>query len=128
VLVIGTGSGYQAAVLAQLTSKVYSVELVPELAAAARDRLRKLGYSNVTVRQGDGYQGWKEEAPFDRILLTAAPEEVPEALIEQLADRGRLVAPVGSVWSQEVVVIEKSNGSIRRWSAGGVQFIPMKRE
>jgi protein-L-isoaspartate(D-aspartate) O-methyltransferase len=128
VLEIGTGSGYQAAVLAQLTSKVYSVELVPELAAAARDRLRKLGYSNVTVRQGDGYQGWREEAPFDRILLTAAPEEVPEALIEQLADRGRLVAPVGSVWSQELVVIEKSNGSIRRWSAGGVQFIPMKRE
>lgn len=127
VLEIGTGSGYQAAVLAQLTSKVYSVELVPELAAAARDRLRKLGYSNVTVRQGDGYQGWREEAPFDRILLTAAPEEVPEALIEQLADRGRLVAPVGSVWSQELVVIEKSNGNIRRWSAGGVQFIPMKR-
>ncbi|SRR6266545_1985793 len=126
VLEVGTGSGYQAAVLARLVGHVYSVELVPDLARSARQRLAGLGVGNVTVRTGDGYTGWPEEAPFDGIILTAAPPEVPRALIDQLAARGRLVAPVGGSWNQELVVIEKRrDGSLRRWSEGGVRFVPM---
>ena len=126
VLEIGTGSGYQAAVLAQVVRLVYSIELVPELARAAGDRLRELGYRNVIVRQGDGYRGWPEEAPFDGILLTAAPPELPAALLRQLASGGRLVAPVGAL-DQELVVVEKlRDGSLRRWTAGAVRFVPMR--
>jgi len=126
VLEIGTGSGYQAAVLAQLAKSVHSIEIVPELAAAARERLRRLGYPNVTVLAGDGYKGWPEEAPFDRIILTAAPPQVPQALLTQLSNGGRLVAPVGSSLDQELIVIEKgTDGKIRRRSAGGVIFVPM---
>jgi protein-L-isoaspartate(D-aspartate) O-methyltransferase len=126
VLEIGTGSGYQAAVLAQLSGQVYSLEIVPELAQSAAKTLRDLGYLNVTVRQADGYQGWPEQAPFDRILLTAAPPEIPAALIGQLAKGGRLVAPVGGASNQELIVIEKTaTGTIRRKSAGPVTFVPM---
>jgi protein-L-isoaspartate(D-aspartate) O-methyltransferase len=127
VLEVGTGSGYQAAVLAQLTGHVYTIEIVPELADSARETLRRLGYGNVTVRQGDGYLGWPEQAPFDRIILTAAPPEVPEALIAQLAKGGRMVAPVGGWLTQNLVLIEKRlDGSIRRWTEGGVSFVPMR--
>ncbi|HWQ55210.1 MAG TPA: protein-L-isoaspartate(D-aspartate) O-methyltransferase [Bryobacteraceae bacterium] len=127
VLEIGTGSGYQAAVLSGLVNHVYTIEIVPELAASARQTLQKLGYGNVTVREGDGYKGWPEEAPFDRIILTAAPREVPKALVEQLAKGGRLVAPVGSgPWGQELTVMHKQpDGSIRQRSMGGVAFVPM---
>jgi protein-L-isoaspartate(D-aspartate) O-methyltransferase len=129
VLEIGTGSGYQAAVLAQLAGQVYSIEIVPELARSAAERLKNLGYQNVTVRQGDGYRGWPEKAPFDRILLTAAPPEVPQALLDQLARPGKLVAPVGSGWNQDLVVIDKSaTGEIRRRTADSVVFVPMIRE
>ena len=128
VLEIGTGSGYQAAVLAQLADRVYTVEIVPELADSARKTLRSLGYSNVFVRQGDGYEGWPEQAPFDRIIVTAAPPEVPEALIRQLAAGGRLVAPVGSGWLQQLVVIDrKPDGTLHRSVGPPVLFLPMKR-
>ena len=127
VLEIGTGSGYQAAVLAQLASKVYTIELVPELAQSATVTLMALGYTNVQVRHGDGYQGWPEEAPFDRIILTAAPPDVPQVLIAQLAKGGRLVAPVGALQDQDLIVIEKTpDGKIHRRSLGGVRFVPMR--
>jgi protein-L-isoaspartate(D-aspartate) O-methyltransferase len=127
VLEIGTGSGYQAAILGQLAAKVYTVEIVPELARSAAQTLRDLGYTNITVRQGDGYEGWPEEAPFDGIIVTAAPPELPQALIAQLARGGRLVAPVGPMWEQELIVIEKkADGTIKRRQAGAVSFVPMK--
>jgi protein-L-isoaspartate(D-aspartate) O-methyltransferase len=127
VLEIGTGSGYQAAVLAQLVGHVYTIEIVPALAQSARQTLRRLGYSNVTVRQGDGYRGWPEEAPFDRVILTASPPEIPQTLIDQLARGGRLVAPVGQFGGQELVLIEKKvDGTLRRRSVGPVAFVPMK--
>ena len=127
VLEIGTGSGYQAAVLAQLVDHVYTIEIVPALAQSAQRTLRRMGYSNVTVRQGDGYRGWPEEAPFPRIVLTASPPEIPQTLIDQLARGGRLVAPVGRMGSQELVLIEKkADGSLRRRSVGPVAFVPMK--
>ena len=108
VFEIGTGSGYQAAILSQLAARVYSVEIVPELARSAAKTLRELGYDNVLVRQGDGFKGWPEEAPFDRIILTAAPLDVPKELIAQLTKGGRLVAPVGSLWNQDLVLIERT--------------------
>ncbi|HEX2727312.1 MAG TPA: protein-L-isoaspartate(D-aspartate) O-methyltransferase [Beijerinckiaceae bacterium] len=125
VLEIGTGSGYQAAVLSHLAREVYSVEIVPELAASAGQTLERLGHRNVTVRQGDGYRGWPEQAPFDRIILTAAPPEIPQLLIDQLKPGGRLVAPVGR-YAQELVVIEKNaDGRVRRRSVFPVMFVPM---
>lgn len=129
-LEIGTGSGYQAAVLARLARHVYTIEIVPELAKSAADRLASMGYRNITVRQGDGYLGWPDEAPFERILVTAAPPEIPQALLDQLSAGGRLVAPVGaSPWTQELVVIEKTTGGeIRRRSVAAVMFVPMVRE
>jgi len=129
VLEIGTGSGYQAAVLSPLVKHVYTVEIVPELARDSSELLKKLGYRNVTVRQGDGYLGWPEEAPFDRILLTAAPPEVPRTLLNQLKPGGKLVAPVGSaLLGQDLVVIDKSvKGELRRRSVIPVRFVPMVR-
>jgi protein-L-isoaspartate(D-aspartate) O-methyltransferase len=127
VLEIGTGSGYQAAVLAQLAGQVYTIEIVPELAQSARQRLASLGYSNVTVRHGDGFQGWAERAPFDRIILTAAPGAVPRALLDQLAAPGRLIAPVGFGREQELILIEKRpDGTLRRSSVAPVLFVPMR--
>jgi protein-L-isoaspartate(D-aspartate) O-methyltransferase len=125
VLEIGTGSGYQAAVLSRLCKMLYSIEIVPSLAVRAKETLARLGYENVHVREGDGYLGWPGEAPFDRILLTAAPAEVPPALIEQLAKGGRLVAPVG-VGDQELIVIDKdAAGKVRYRRGFGVRFVPM---
>lgn len=125
VLEIGTGSGYQAAILAQLTAEVYSIEIVPELAQSAAQRLR--GHANVTVRHGNGYLGWPEKAPFDRIILTAAPPEIPEALLAQLARGGRLIAPVGKAPAQDLVVIDKDrDGTVHRRSVEKVLFVPMK--
>ena len=127
VLEIGTGSGYQAAVLSEVAGRVYSIEIVPELAQRARATLAKLGYKNVTVRLGDGYQGWPEEAPFDRIVLTAAPPEVPRALVDQLARGGRLVAPEGRpVFDQQLVVVEKgADGRLTKRRVLAVAFVPM---
>ena len=124
VLEIGTGSGYQAAVLAEMTDSVYSIEILPELAEQARRRLPKLGYETVTVRTGNGYLGWPEEAPFDAIIVTAAPDEVPQALVDQLAVRGRMVIPVGTHY-QEMVVITRTPEGIVRKSTLSVRFVPM---
>jgi protein-L-isoaspartate(D-aspartate) O-methyltransferase len=127
VLEIGTGSGYQAAVLSLLVRHVYTIEIVPELARSAAATLDRLGYANVTVRTGDGYRGWPEEAPFDRIILTAAPREIPRALLEQLRPGGKLVAPEGSLASgQELVVVEKAaDGKLSKRSVIPVMFVPM---
>ena len=129
VLEIGTGSGYQAAVLAALVGHLFTIEIVPELAQSAAAVLKSLGVRNVTVRCGDGYQGWTEEAPFDRIILTAAAPEIPQALVNQLRPGGRMVAPVGgSTFSQSLVVVNKlADGSIRKRSVIPVSFVPMVR-
>ncbi len=124
VLEIGTGSGYQAAVLSLLAKNVYSIEIVPELAIGARERLHSLGY-DVHQRIGDGYRGWPAEAPFDRILLTAAPREVPAALFAELADGGVLVAPVGDAGAQELYRFTKREGTLTRESLGPIRFVPM---
>lgn len=130
VLEIGTGSGYQAAVLSGLVRHVYTIEIVPELARNGTALLARLGYRNVTVRQGDGYAGWPSEAPFDRIILTAAPPELPEALTEQLKPGGLLVAPVGaSVFGQRLVVVEKTkDGQLKQRQVAPVMFVPMVRK
>lgn len=129
VLEVGTGSGYQAAVLAELTEHVYTIELEPELARTATARLEHLGYDNVTVRSGDGYAGWSEHAPFDIIVVTAAPEAVPQALLDQLAPGGRMVIPVGPVHSaQQLRLIERdSDGQIQTRNITPVRFVPMRR-
>jgi protein-L-isoaspartate(D-aspartate) O-methyltransferase len=124
VLEIGTGSGYQAAVLAGLAKDVFSIEIVEPLGIDARDRLARLGYDNVHVRIGDGYRGWPEEAPFDRIVLTASPPEMPRALVDQLAEGGIIVGPVGDD-RQELVRWSKRGGRLEKEILGGVRFVPM---
>jgi protein-L-isoaspartate(D-aspartate) O-methyltransferase len=128
VLEIGTGSGYQAAVLAELCKEVYSIEIVKPLAEDARERLAALGYKNVTVRHGDGYQGWRERAPFDVILATAAPDHVPPALVEQLAVGGRMVIPVGRGFQELLLLERQKDGKIRREAIAPVLFVPMTGE
>jgi len=126
VLEIGTGCGYQTAVLAELAAEVYSIERIAVLAERARRTLDGLGYANVHVRAGDGHAGWPDEAPFDRILAAAAPPSVPPALIEQLADGGILVIPVG-VDDQELRVLQKQGGRVELLSTLPVRFVPMIR-
>ena len=124
VLEIGTGSGYQAAVLAQLASEVYSVEIVEALATSATERLLALGYENVHVLAGDGWQGWQEHAPYDSVIVTAVGERIPPALIEQLAENGRLVMPLGPHDGfQELVLYTKADGRVRRLLP--VRFVPL---
>jgi len=126
ILEIGTGSGYQAAVLADLGCKVYSMELVEELIAEAKKTLAALKYDNVTVRNQDGYSGWPEEAPFDAIIVTAAPEYVPETLAAQLKDGGKMILPVGGVYSeQSLKLIEKKDGRLIENDLLPVRFVPM---
>lgn len=124
VLEIGTGSGYQAAILAELAREVYTIEIIPELAARARATLEALGYRNVHVRHGNGYLGWPEAAPFDKIIVTAAPDEVPPALVDQLAVGGILVAPVGVV-DQIMTIVRKTPGGLVRRETIPVLFVPM---
>jgi protein-L-isoaspartate(D-aspartate) O-methyltransferase len=128
VLEIGTGSGYQAAVLATLVKEVYSIEIVRELATRAEADLKRLGYTNVHVRAGDGYKGWPEAAPFDAIIVTCAPEKVPPTLVDQLKDNGRLIIPVGQSWSQELVLMRKTAGKLATNSVLPVRFVPMTGE
>jgi len=127
VLEIGTGSGYQAAILAEIVSKVYSIELVPSLGKEAAERLRTLGYANVEVRIGDGYAGWPEQAPFDGIVVTAAAPRVPQALVDQLKPGGRMVIPVGA--SHEVqellLLVKRADGSVEKRSVLPVRFVPL---
>ncbi|KAB2642284.1 MAG: protein-L-isoaspartate(D-aspartate) O-methyltransferase [Verrucomicrobia bacterium] len=125
VLEIGTGSGYQAAVLAQLVKHVYTIEIVAALAARAARDLRRLGYSNVSVRAGDGYKGWPEQPPFDAIIVTCAPEHIPQPLVEQLKEGGRMVIPVGRPMHQELYVLEKCDGEIHQRELLAVRFVPM---
>jgi protein-L-isoaspartate(D-aspartate) O-methyltransferase len=125
VLEIGTGSGYQAAVLCRLGAKVYSIEIVEPLAAAAAARLQSIGCGNVKVRAGDGYLGWPEEAPFDRIILTAAPPEMPQTLVRQLKNGGRLIAPVGREWQELVIIDKDAQGNVKERAEYPVVFVPM---
>jgi protein-L-isoaspartate(D-aspartate) O-methyltransferase len=126
VLEVGTGSGYQAAILAELTDEVYSIEIIPELAASARQRLDRLGYTSVQTAVRDGYYGWPEHATYDAIIVTAAPDHVPQSLVEQLADGGRLVIPVGAPGLyQDLWLIEKKGGELTRRSIAPVVFVPL---
>ncbi len=129
VLEIGTGSGYQAAILAELGVEVYSIEIIPELGREARQTLEQLGYEDLHLRIGDGYQGWPEAAPFDAILVTAAPPEIPQALIDQLATNGRMVIPVGPVSGEQTlkVIGKQADGSTRSREIVPVGFVPMTR-
>ena len=127
-LEIGTGSGYQAAVLAEVVGKVYSIEIIPELAKESAGLLKKLGYKNITVKYGDGYKGWKEYSPFDIVIVTAAAEQIPEPLVDQLADNGRLVIPIGAPAEiQELILLEKKKGKIEKSRLTFVRFVPFKR-
>jgi protein-L-isoaspartate(D-aspartate) O-methyltransferase len=128
VLEIGTGSGYQAAILAELVSGIYSVEIVEPLARAAEATLQRLGYKNVHVKIGDGYKGWPEAAPFDAIIVTCAPDKVPHPLTDQLKDGGRMVIPVGGRFAQELYLLEKKNGQLKESVTLPVRFVPMLRE
>ena len=126
---VGTGSGYQAAVLAELVQDVYSIEIIEPLADEAQGRLKSLKYNNVEVRHGDGYQGWKEHAPFDLIIAAAAPDHVPQPLVEQLARGGKLVIPVGRRFVQDLLVIKKrADGFVQRRKITPVAFVPMTGE
>jgi protein-L-isoaspartate(D-aspartate) O-methyltransferase len=128
VLEIGTGSGYQAAILGELAREVYSIEIVPELAKSASATLAGLGYKNVHVRDGDGYAGWPEVAPFDRIMLTAAPDQIPQPLLDQLAPGGRLVAPVGAQSeTQWITVVDRTEQGLTEKRTIPVQFVPFTR-
>jgi protein-L-isoaspartate(D-aspartate) O-methyltransferase len=125
VLEIGCGSGYQAAILSPLVKHVYTMEIVEPLARQSEQLLRQLGYKNITVRLGDGYEGWPEEAPFDKIIITAAPPEMPEALIRQLKNGGRLVAPIGREWQELVVLDKDERGRVTQRREYPVMFVPM---
>jgi len=127
VLEIGTGSGYQAAVLASLVKKVYSLEIIEALADQARSRLRELGYKNIEIRSGDGYHGWAEHAPFDAIIVTAASEQIPPPLVEQLKPGGKLIIPVGQQYqTQHLVLVEKDlNGTTNTRQILPVSFVPL---
>jgi protein-L-isoaspartate(D-aspartate) O-methyltransferase len=127
VLEIGTGSGYQTAILSLLASKVFSIEALAPLEESAADRLSRLGYGNVSVRLGDGFAGWPEEAPFDRVIVTAAPPELPHSLVRQLAEGGILVSPVGpSDGPQALVRARKSGRDLETRDLGAVRFVPME--
>ena len=125
---VGTGSGYQAAVLAELCREVYSIEIVDDLAKQATQRLKEMGYRNVHVKSGDGYRGWPEHAPFDLIIVAAAPDHVPPVLVEQLAPGGRLIIPVGKFYQDLIVVEKQPDGQTRDWTVAPVSFVPMTGE
>jgi protein-L-isoaspartate(D-aspartate) O-methyltransferase len=126
VLEIGTGSGYQAAVLAELVAQVYTIEIVKPLGERAREDLARLGYANVHVRVGDGYEGWPENAPFDAIIVTCSPEQVPQPLVDQLREGGRMVIPVGTqAGGQDLYLLEKRGGKVVKQAILPVRFVPM---
>jgi protein-L-isoaspartate(D-aspartate) O-methyltransferase len=128
VLEIGTGSGYQAAILAELVKEVYSIEIVEPLARTGEATLARLGYKNVHVKAGDGYKGWPEHAPFDAVIVTCAPDHVPQPLVDQLKEGGRMMIPVGPQGMQELYLLEKTAGKMERKSVTPVRFVPMTGE
>jgi protein-L-isoaspartate(D-aspartate) O-methyltransferase len=125
VLEIGTGSGYQAAILAEICDSVFTIEIFESLGKSAQKTLINLGYDNVFVRIGDGYQGWPDHAPYDGIIVTCAPEKIPEMLQTQLAEGGRMIIPVGGTYTQELILLEKKNGKLQKKSVLPVRFVPM---
>ena len=128
VLEIGTGSGYQAAILAEIIKQVYSIEIVEVLGKRARQTLDRLGYKSIHTRIGDGYRGWPEHAPFDAIIVTCAPDHVPQPLRDQLREGGRMIIPVGKLWAQELYLLEKREGEITQKAVLPVVFVPMTGE
>jgi protein-L-isoaspartate(D-aspartate) O-methyltransferase len=127
-LEIGTGSGYQSAILAEIVDTVYTIEIIPELATKAASIFRTLGYGNIVSKYGDGYKGWSEHAPYDIIIVTAAPDEIPQPLTDQLADGGRMVIPVGGPYSfQELILVTKKDAKINRKRIASVRFVPFRR-
>jgi len=129
VLEIGTGSGYQAAVLSEIVDQVYSLEIIPGLGNEAKERLQEFGYDNVHVKVSDGYYGWKGKAPFDAIIVTAAAPEIPPPLIEQLKEGGRFIIPVGPRHGNQVLIlVEKRNGKVKKKSLLSVSFVPFTRD
>ncbi|MBC7256719.1 MAG: protein-L-isoaspartate(D-aspartate) O-methyltransferase [Chloroflexi bacterium] len=128
ILEVGAGSGYQAAILAELVARVYTIEIIPALAQEARERLARLGYTNVEVIEGDGYLGYPEQAPYDGIIVTCAPDHIPPPLVEQLADGARLVIPVGPAgYHQDLWVVERHGAEVRSRKVMGVAFVPLVR-
>ena len=127
VLEIGTGSGYQAAVLSLLVAEVYTIEIIEPLAQRAKADLERLGYNNVKVLAGDGYQGWQEHAPFDAIIVTCAPDHIPRPLVDQLRDGGRMIIPVGPPDKQQLYLLQKHGTKVERQAVLPVRFVPMKR-
>jgi protein-L-isoaspartate(D-aspartate) O-methyltransferase len=125
ILEVGTGSGYQAAVLAGLVADVYTIEIIEPLAKTAEATLQRLGYKNVHVKVGDGYKGWPDYAPFDAIIVTCAPDHVPKQLTDQLKDEGRMIIPVGNRFAQELYLLEKKNGQLKESAVLPVRFVPM---
>lgn len=128
VLEIGTGSGYQAAILAEICDSVFTVEIYESLADNAKKILDELGYDNIFVRTGDGYQGWAEHAPYNGIIVTCAPGQIPVKLEEQLAEGGRMIIPVGGTYTQELILLEKNNSKLEKKSVLPVRFVPMINE
>jgi protein-L-isoaspartate(D-aspartate) O-methyltransferase len=128
VLEIGTGSGYQAAILAELVAEVYTIEIAGPLARNAEATLVHLGYKNVRMKVGDGYKGWPENAPFDAITVTCAPDRVPRPLTDQLKEGGRMIIPVGDRFAQELYLLEKKNGQLKESAVLPVRFVPMTGE
>jgi protein-L-isoaspartate(D-aspartate) O-methyltransferase len=128
VLEIGTGSGYQAAILAELAAEIYTIEIVEPLGKRAAQTLQRLGYKNVQVKIGDGYQGWPEHAPFDAVIVTCAPDHVPRPLVEQTKEGGRIIIPVGPAGDQTLYLLEKKNGQLEQRAVLPVLFVPMTGE
>ncbi|MEZ5197925.1 MAG: protein-L-isoaspartate(D-aspartate) O-methyltransferase [Bacteroidales bacterium] len=128
VLEIGTGSGYQAAILAEICAHVYTIDIYKSLADDAQKTFKELGYSNITVKSGDGYHGWAEKSPFDAIIVTCSPTHIPEALKNQLAEGGRMIIPVGRSFAQELILLEKHKGKINQKDIIPVRFVPMTDE
>jgi protein-L-isoaspartate(D-aspartate) O-methyltransferase len=128
VLEVGTGSGYQAAVLSRLVTQVFSIEIVEELILRATSDLKRLGYQNIHIRSGDGYQGWPDSAPFDSIIVAAALDHIPQPLIDQLREGGRLIIPIGDAVDQQLILVEKNVGGLRRRAICPVRFVPFTRK